>query len=246
MGTKLNAIIAVCNGKKTQLEKTLTGVYQKIQKPDLFYGLSRTYKPLDEEGEKQPSESKFPQYTVQEALTEAQDAVKELIDTVATQDNANTEARADVVVDDVAILKNVPVTHLLFLEKQLVDLHTFVSKLPVLDPAERWDFDSNVNYNVTKPTQTNRTVKKLRNHVKAEATDKHPAQVEVFTEDVKVGEWTTVKFSGCIDAKTQKRFVLNVKKLSEAVKTAREVANSIEVKRVSYGDDVMNFIFGNM
>ena len=29
-------------------------------------------------------------------------------------------------------------TYLLFLEKQLTDLHTFVKKLPVLDAAESW------------------------------------------------------------------------------------------------------------
>lgn len=40
-----------------------------------------------------------------------------------------------------------------------------------------------------------------RNHVKAEATDKHPAQVEVYHEDVPVGYWTTVKFSGALPAR---------------------------------------------
>lgn len=245
MAIRLNQIIAVANGKKTQLEKALTAVYQKIQKPDLFSGISRNYKPLDEEGEKQPSETKLPQYTVSEALLEARAAISELIDTVATQDKANTEAKSDVVVDDKVVLKDVPVTHLLFLEKQLVDLNTFVSKLPVLDPSERWTFDKTSNCNVTNPSQTNRTVKKYRNHVKAEATDKHPAQVDVYTEDVKVGEWTTVKFSGCVDSKTQKEFLSNIKKLSEAVKFARENANSMEVTKVKYADDIMQFVFGN-
>lgn len=244
MAIRLNQIIAVANGKKTQLEKSLTSVYQKIQKPDLFAGISRTYKPLDEDGEKQPSETKLPQYTVTEALNDAKAAISELIDTVATQDNANTEAKSDVVVDEKVILKDVPVTHLLFLEKQLVDLNTFVSKLPTLDPAERWTFDPNINYSVTSPTQTNRTVKKYRNHVKVEATDKHPAQVDVYTEDQKVGEWTTVKFSGCLDSKTQKEFLNNIKKLSEAVKFARENANSMEVTKVKYADDIMSFVFG--
>jgi hypothetical protein len=34
--------------------------------------------------------------------------------------------------------------------------------------------------------------------VKAEATEKHPAQVEVYHEDVVVGQWKTVKFSGAL------------------------------------------------
>ena len=48
----------------------------------------------------------------------------------------------------------------------------------------------------TEPVQTYRTKRVPRNHVKAEATEKHPAQVEVYYEDVTIGYWTTVKFSG--------------------------------------------------
>lgn len=242
--TKLNQIIAVANGKKSQLEKTLTGVYQKLQKPELFLGIARTYNPTDEEGEKQPSERKYPQYTVNEAISEARSALNELIDVVATQDKANTQAKANVVVDGKVVLEDVPVTHLLFLEKQLTDINTFVSKIPVLDPAERWEFDAVSNFNKTEPSQTNRTVKKLRNHVKAEATDKHPAQVDVYTEDVKVGEWSTIKFSGALDAKTRNEFLSRVKKLSEAVKFAREESNSMQVESIEYGKRVLDFVFG--
>ena len=41
--------------------------------------------------------------------------------------------------------RDVPVTYLLFLEKQLVDLHTFVKKLPVLDASETWVFDASAD-----------------------------------------------------------------------------------------------------
>ena len=53
--------------------------------------------------------------------------------------------------------------------------------------------------------QTLRTKKVPRNHVKAEATEKHPAQVEVYYEDVAVGYWTTVKFSGALPAQPRQR-----------------------------------------
>ena len=89
-----------------------------------------------------------------------------------------------------------PVTYLLFLEKQLADLHTFVKKLPVLDAAESWALDASTDCWATEPVQTLRTKKVPRNHVKAEATEKHPAQVEVYYEDVRIGYWTQTKFSG--------------------------------------------------
>lgn len=241
--TKLNQIIAVVNGKKTQLEKSLTEIYQKIQKADLFAGISREYKPLAEDGESLPPEKKLPQFTCVSAIEEATAVITDLIDSVATQDVANTEAKANVTVDGKIILSDVPVTHLLFLEKQLVDIKTFISKLPVLDPAERWTFDANVDYFVTEVTQTNRNKKVFKNHVKAEATDKHPAQVEVYSEDEKVGTWNTTKFSGCIEAKKKKEFAKRVDKLIEAVKFAREEANSMAVSQVRFGESILNFIF---
>lgn len=242
--TKLNQIIAVANGKKTQCEKALTDIYQKVQKPELFSGLSRTYKPLDEEGETLPKEEKFPQFSVNYAIDNVKAVLSELINVVATQDYANTKAVADVTVGDVAVLKNVPVTHLLFLEKQLVDINTFVSKLPVLDSSERWSFNNEVDMFSTEPSRTNRNLKKLKNHVKAEATDKHPAQVEVYSEDVKVGEWNTIKFSTAVDAKRKNELLSKVKSLQEAVKFARESANMLDVTSVDNATRLLGFIFG--
>ncbi|MBA2680632.1 MAG: hypothetical protein H0U76_19830 [Ktedonobacteraceae bacterium] len=45
------------------------------------------------------------------------------------------------------------------LEKQLVDLHTFVRKLPVLDPSETWTLDSSADCWATEPVQTLKTKK---------------------------------------------------------------------------------------
>lgn len=243
MAIKLNQIIAVTNGKKTQSEKNLTEIYHRLQKPELFNGLSRRYTPLDEDGETLPSEEKVPQYNVKDAIASAKSTLTELINVVATQDVANTQAKADIVVDDTVVLQNVPVTHLLFLEKQLVDIQTFVSKLPTLDPSERWTYDNNVDCFVASPTKSNRNIKKFRNHVKVEATDKHPAQVDVYTEDVKVGSWETTKFSTCVDAKRKNELLSKVKQLIEAVKFAREAANSMEVSKVNYADNILNFVF---
>ena len=241
--SKLNQIIAVCNGKKTNVEKAVTGVYQRIQKPELFSGLSRTYQPTDDGGESLPSEVKFPQAKVQESIASAVGAWSELFDIVLTQDTANTKAKADLTVNGVSLFRDVPVTHLLFLEKQLTDVQTFVTKLPVLDPAEQWNFDPNANYFKTDTVKTNRNVKKPKAFVKAEATDKHPAQVDVFTEDVKVGEWNTVKFSGCIDNKYREGVLSRLRVLIEAVKEAREEANCLEVQKMESAKVLFGYIF---
>lgn len=241
---KLNQIIAVLNGKKTQSQRDLTEVYKKLQKAALFDGISRTYQPADEEGETQPPEHKNVQYTCRQAIREARQAVVEMFDITATQDWSNCQAVADVAVDGQTLVAAVPVTHLLFLEKQLVDLHTFVTQLPVLDPAEKWQWDETADCYASAPFVTNRTKKTPRSHVLYDATKEHPAQVEMYTEDVKVGEWRTVKFSGSLPAQEKNRLLERIRKLQTAVKFAREEANNLEVTEKKIGAGILDYVFG--
>ncbi len=241
---KLNQIIAILNGKKSQSQKELTEIYKKLQKPTLFDGISRTYQPADEDGEALPSESKNIQVTAKDAIGQAREALADLFDLAATQDYANCEARGDVSVDGNVLLKNVPVTYLLFLEKQLGDMKTFVSQIPVLDPAEKWSFDENADCFTTEPAVSNRTKKVPRSHILYEATDKHPAQVEMYHEDVTVGQWRTVKFSGALAAQEKNELLGRIRRLVDAIKFAREEANSREVDEVKIGNKVFDFVFG--
>lgn len=241
--SKLCQVIAVEKGIKASAERSLTDVYHKLQKGQLLTGIARTYRPKDDEGDKLPSESTLVQVTVDDIVKSVTETLVNQLDITATKDFANCEAKADIVVDGKTLAFQVPVTYLLFLEKKLVDIRTFVSKLPTLDPSEKWTFDENANCFASSPADTTRTKKVMKNHVKAEASERHPAQVEVFTEDEIVGYWTTVKFSGAIPAKKQKELLDRVEKLQHAVKFTREACNSIEVKNVRIGDALFGYIF---
>src|SRR5688500_7214775 len=177
---RLNQIIAVEKGIKSRSFQELTDAHHALQKPTLLAGISRTYRPKDEEGEQLPPESTKVQVKSEEIIRQTVEVMTRLFDVTATKDWANCKAKADVLVDGKPLFKDVPATYLLFLEKQLVDLHTFIKKLPVLDPSETWTLDASADCWATEPVQTLRTKKVPRNHVKAEATDKHPAQVEVY------------------------------------------------------------------
>jgi hypothetical protein len=240
---KLNQIIAVEKGVKSRSFAELTASHHTLQKQAALSGISRTYQPKDEEGERLPPESTRVQVKAEEVVRETTRILTKLFDVTATKDWANCTARADVVVDGRTILAEVPVTYLLFLEKQLVDLHTFIRKLPVLDAAESWSYDSSADCFATEPVQTLRTRKVPRNHVKAEATEKHPAQVEVYHEDVTVGYWRTVKFSGALPASRVNELIDRVEKLQAAVKFAREEANGAEVTDRKVGEAVFGYLF---
>jgi hypothetical protein len=82
-----------------------------------------------------------------------------------------------------------------------------------------------------------------KTHVKYEATKEHPAQVEMYMEDVWVGTWTIVKSSGAIPAATRNAMLERVRKLLDAVKAAREEANGIEVKPQKVGAAILGYVF---
>ncbi len=240
---KLNQIIAIEKGIKSEALRDLTDAHQLLQKPALLSGISRTYRPKDEEGEQLPPESTKVQVKAQEVIRTTVEVMTKLFDITATKDWANGLAKADVVVNGNVLLAQVPVSYLLFLEKQLADLHTFVKKLPTLDASETWTFDTSTDSWATEAMQTSKTKKIPRNHVKAEATEHHPAQVEVYYEDVVVGYWRTVKFSGALPATRVNELLDRVETLQQAVKFAREEANSLDVQDQKVGEKVFQYLF---
>lgn len=243
--TKLNQIIAIEKGVKNQTTRVETDLYHLLEKKPIFEGLSRRYTPKDEEdGDQLPPERVDVQIKSGDVLKQLTEALTRLIDITATKDLANCSAKADVVVDGTVIAAQVPVTTLMFFEKELEKLSAFVGRLPKLDPASQWDYDANVGAYVTPPVSTVRTKKIPRNHVMYEATEQHPAQVQMFTEDVIVGTWEKIAFSGAMPADAIAAIATRLDKLRMAVKFAREEANGIDVTDVSYGADILNFLFG--
>ena len=113
---KLNQIIAVEKGVKNEANVAITAAYHETQKTESFSGISRTYKPLDEDGEKFPPEHKKVQRRGAEIVKLTEQLMTKYWDITVTKDAANTHAKADVKIDDKVLLKDVPVTSLLFLE----------------------------------------------------------------------------------------------------------------------------------
>ena len=120
---------------------------------------------------------------------------------------------------------------------------TFVGRIPVLDPAETWSYDPNIGAWRTEESKTVRNKKVPKNWVKYDATPEHPAQVEIYHEDVLAGTWATVKFSGGLPADEIKALTGRVEKLRTAVKFAREEANGLEVVDAKIGESVFGYLF---
>jgi hypothetical protein len=176
-------------------------------------------------------------------LRQTSKLLMELFDITATKDWANCQAKADVVVDGQVLVEGAPATYLLFLEKQLGELSTFVDKIPVLDPADDWIHDEASGLWKTEPVATTRTKKVQKPIVLYQATKEHPAQTQLITEDVVVGTWNTVKHSGALPVAQKQALALRVEHLIDAVRFARETANGAEAPKKDVGRKLFDYLF---
>jgi len=240
---KLNQIVAVEKGVKSRVYGDITELHKTSQKPDLYVGFVKTYEKRDEEGEDLPQERKKVQQNAEDVLKRTSELLTELFDVTAAKDFANCDARADVAINGQVLLRDVPVPFLLFLEKQITDIRTFVDKLPTLDESEDWTADPNSGLFKTPETKTHRTKKVQRPLVLYPHSTEHPAQTQLVTEDVIAGYWCTVKHSGAIPVPRKQALLTRIEALLHAVKFAREQANSVDAPNKEIGRTLFEYLF---
>lgn len=242
----LSQVVALVKGRKQEVTKLLTEANKLFQK-DLFSGLFKTFKPSDESEPARPAERKLAQHNVAGVLESFKKDLTTCLDTIRTQDEGNCFAKGNIVIAEGTPfeLKNVPATHLLFLEHQMNDLKTLVNSIPVLDPAFTWTFNQNTGLYETAPEETSTTRKVQKVIVMHPPTEQHPAQTQLVTEDVRVGVWSAVKTSGAIPAPVKQSMLRRISLLQEAIISAREEANRTAVAfEKEEGKKIVDFIFG--
>lgn len=244
--TRLNQIVAIEKGEKNSANKETAPLFHAAKVPGLFAGLTKTYEPIDEDGERFPDESAKVQHTVVELLAEFSKHSTRLLDIIVTKETANTEAFADVKVDGATLIERAPVSFLIQLEKYLQqEVRGLVSMLPVLDPSQTWSQSRSDRVGVyeTEEIKRHKTKKVTEPLVLAPATDKHPAQVQLVSKDVLAGYWSEKKFSGAVSAARKQELLARVDSLINAVKFAREEANSIQVTDKKAGEALFGYLF---
>jgi len=245
---KLHQILAVETGIRAQTQRDLTDSHHGLQKPDMLQGIYREYQPVAEGGEKLPPERQLLQTRVPEVVKRTMEILERTFDIIAVRDFANCEAKADVILNDgTALLKNVPATYLLWVEKRLEDLHAFVSRLPILPADLEWVWDTNqMCYRNKQEIKTVRTAKIPYSLVLLAPTKEHQGQAVEKSRDEIVGHWTTIRYSGALPVELVRRMKDRVEELQKVVKYAREKANEIETKDVKVGETVLKYVFGNL
>jgi hypothetical protein len=239
---KLNQVIAVEKSAREAHNKEKTALHRKSSTPGLFNGLTKVYTKKDDDGEDFPAEKVKVQARVDDVIREFCASHVDALNVVATKDYGNQDASADVMVNGAVIIKDAPVTYLLFLEKELVDFKTFVMSLPELDESLEWSWDEEQSLWRSDEITTHKTKKVQKPIVLYPHSVEHPAQTEMITEDMVVGHWATTKLSGAIPVPEKRRLADKVTLLQRAVKYAREEANSTKVPNMKVGKPVMDFL----
>lgn len=250
MSGKLHELLAV----ESDLEGTYKNILQETvtqftKHPDRYWGQHQRVEFFDENMPSEADVHKEMDDTVKDKLEYSSGHIIRYLDAVLQKEATNQHAVADLVVDGVTIATNVPATFLLGLETKLKHIkQNIYDTIPTLQPGIKWEVDESQGggvYKMTHPEEKFRTKKVFKNHIKAEATKEHPAQVEIFTEDEKVARVITDKWCGMITPAEKSALLGRVDKLIRAVKKARQKANTIEVVDTTIGKELFKFINGS-
>jgi hypothetical protein len=165
-------------------------------------------------------------------------------DLVLQKDKTNQKATADIEVDGVVLVKDVPATTLLMLESKLQEVRKVLDRAPTLPSTVRWVKDDVEGLWVTAdPVVTFTTKKVAKPVVLYEATKEHPAQVREVSEDIPVAKITQTTWAGLLTATEKATLLSRLDVLLQAVKKARQRANTTEVEKGNMGKPVFDFLF---
>lgn len=248
MSTKLHEILAVEN----DLEKVAQNIVGEAKvtfnkKASLFNGSVRTAQMFDSDAPIPATEVIKLEETVPSKLQYVGKAVARWLDVVLQKELTNQTATADLIVDGKVMADELPATFLLGLETKMKRLRDMYVELPTLQPGVVWvdapDEGEGV-YRTDVPQERFITAKTTVSKVLYEATDKHPAQIDKWTEDVKVGKYLLQGVSGMITSAQKAEILGRIDTLLQAAKSARMRANSTEVIKGKIGKTLMDYING--
>jgi hypothetical protein len=248
--SKLHELLAVDSNMKKQAESTRADLMNTFdKKKNHFTERIVTFEPIGDGAPPPSTEEQLDlQTTVAKELAWISDHLARSIDVSYQVAEANTSARADVVLETGEILlKSMPATSLLELEKRAAEVREFVGAIPTLDPAKGFQPDASrgANIYVARDSVRVRTAKIQEPLTLAPATDKHPAQVQLVSKDVPTGNVKTREWSGMLTTAQKGDMIDRVEALARAIKKARARANEAEIDPASYkiGKTLLSYVF---
>jgi hypothetical protein len=188
------------------------------------------------------------QTTVGKEIAWVSGILAKALDVAHQVDVANTQAKADVITEDgETILKDVPATSLLQLEKRIKEIHDLAVAIPTLDPAKGFSLDEQRGKGIhqARPVTKNRTKKVPQVLELAPATKEHPRQTQVYSDDIPIGTIQEQEWSAMLTPVMKSDLLDRCDILLRAVRKARAKANEVEVDVAGnkIGKKLLDYIF---
>jgi len=253
---KLHELLAVeadLEGRARNIMNETRKIFK--DKPALFMGSVRNYKPFVDDGIDYPSEFQNLTSTVDEKLEYTGKSIVKYYDALLQKEATNQVAKADLVVDGVVLATDLPATFLLGMESRLRKVREVYAHIPTLAVGTEWHKDEAKGegiWVVSHPEETMKTQRTTKSKVLYEAKfpkegeggQSIPAVIDKWEEVENIGKYTRHIWSGMLTPARKSELLDRIDKLLRAVKKARQRANSTEVMRVNVGKSIMDFING--
>lgn len=241
----LGQVIAIEADVRKTAKRRLTDSYHALDKPAMLDGISGTYEPAVDGGEQLPDESQRVQATVEEMILSTREALAAMFDATAARDftNASGDAKADIVVGDQTLVEGAPVPYILWLDRQLDDLQAFTERIPTHSPSTTWELAEARGVYKSTPVKTARQTQQHKVITIAEATQHHQAQAQVVAEQVTVGFWTRIKYSGGVPVSRREEILRRIAILRVSLHAARAQANRVEADEPVVGARLLGYLF---
>ncbi len=246
----LHELLAIESSQRGQADKCRSGLADTFDKKRHLFGSKVVVFLPNAEG--QPPETTVEstvQTTVTAELKWLSDHIVKALDVSYQVAVANTVASADIVLEDGSTLATgVPATALLELEKRAAEIKALAEAIPTIDPAKGFQLDpSHALRGVYKARdiQKTRTAKVKEVLTLVPATDKHPAQCQVYDKDVPTGKVQEQEWSSLITPADKADLINRVEVLARAIRKARSRANNVTVdSNRTIGAALLGYVFG--
>jgi hypothetical protein len=245
-GAALHALLAVRNDRLQRKNEIVAETKKVLAGKHFFNGHLKTYEHFEDQGDKtsQPEDKSHLEWTVGEKLLWGFGEVAQALDLDFQIDATNQEASATLECEGLKI-ENVPTTFLLDLEAYLSQFRSMCEGCQVLDPKVEWEQAPDMGEGVWRskhPEIAYRTAKVRKSNILVEATEHHPAQIDQWNEEERVGKYVTKRWSGAVTAHQKSELLKAIDKLLVATKKALSQGNRIEHSKKKIADTITSWI----
>lgn len=239
---QLHQLLTRIEASKNTVNAVIKETAKVFKDGSLFRGMRKKYIPLEEDGLPYPNEEKILSYSVADKLSYIKSSIVGFIDDELSKEETNKNTKADLIING-KVIANLSAPSLMNLENKLNSLKDMLLVIPTRDNNTAWNYDETENCYKSVPSSRFKTEKRQKPIELAPATENHPAQVQLSTFDVRVGEWSDVYLSGEISSSEKQLLLHRFDNMLTAIKEARSIANQANVEEVKVAEKVLSYIF---